>query len=112
MPRALLQREATWPRREDCIRWGSWTSSAAPDRFPWAALGMLAVRKDSTVPPIRKRSKSTADRAVRAVEDRLDEAGCAVNELVQNDYGFDLHVQLPDRLPEEADQAWPMSPYS
>src|SRR4051794_17673553 len=62
--------------------------------------------------PIRKRSKLTADRAVGAVEDFLNEAGCAVNELVQNDYGFDLNVQLPERMPEDTDDEWPMSPYT
>ncbi len=64
------------------------------------------------MPPIRKRTKKTADHAVNKTEEMLGEAGCAVNELVQNDYGFDLHVQLPEEYPDiDADQ-WPMSPYS
>jgi hypothetical protein len=42
----------------------------------------------------------------------LDTAGCAVNELVKNDYGFDLHVQLPESVPDDSDEGWPMSPLS
>jgi hypothetical protein len=81
----------------------------------------LALRTEVTKPPaarrsalrpIRKRSRVTADRAVAAVEELLNEGGCAVNELVKNDYGFDLHVQLPDHLPEETEDEWPMSPHS
>lgn len=64
------------------------------------------------MPPIRRRTQQTGDRAVTATEELLNEAGCAVNELVQNDYGFDLHVQLPAYVPEEGDEGWPMTPLS
>jgi hypothetical protein len=64
------------------------------------------------LPPIRKRSRVTADRAVAAVEELLNDGGCAVNELVKNDYGFDLHVQLPGHVPEDEEDEWPMSPHS
>jgi hypothetical protein len=64
------------------------------------------------MPPIRRRTQQTGDRAVTATEELLNEAGCAVNELVQNDYGFDLHVQLPAYVPEEGAEGWPMSPLS
>jgi hypothetical protein len=66
----------------------------------------------AAVPPIRKRTKQTADRAVAAAEELLDDAGCAVNELTKNDYGFDLHVQLPDHVPDESEEGWPMSSLS
>jgi hypothetical protein len=64
------------------------------------------------MPPIRRRTQQTGDRAVTATEGLLNEAGCAVNELVQNDYGFDLHVQLPTHVPEESDEGWQMTPLS
>lgn len=64
------------------------------------------------MPPIRRRTKLIADRAVRATEELLDEAGCAVNQLEENDYGFDLHVLLPTRVPEGYEDGWPMSPLS
>jgi hypothetical protein len=64
------------------------------------------------VPPIRRRTKTTADRAVNVTQDMLDDAGCAVNELTANDYGFDLHVQLPEDIPDPDVDGWPMSPYS
>jgi hypothetical protein len=35
-----------------------------------------------------------------------------VNELIKNDYGFDLHVQLPDHVPDESEEGWPMSSLS
>jgi hypothetical protein len=38
-------------------------------------------------------------------------AGCAVNELTASDYGFDLHVLLPERYPGTA-KRWAMSPRS
>ena len=64
------------------------------------------------MPPIRRRTKLLADRAVAATEEPLDEAGCAVNQLVENDYGFDLHVLLPTQVPEGYEDGWPMSPLS
>jgi hypothetical protein len=36
-------------------------------------------------------------------------AGCAVNFLPFMDFGLDLHVQLPVRIPEADDMSWPMS---
>jgi hypothetical protein len=36
------------------------------------------------------------------------DAGCAVNELTASDYGFDIHVLLPERYPETL-ESWPMS---
>jgi hypothetical protein len=39
------------------------------------------------------------------------DAGCAVNELVADDYGFDVHVLLPERYPGDAPK-WPMSSQS
>lgn len=37
------------------------------------------------------------------------QAGCAVNFLPFMDFGLDLHVQLPVRIPEADDESWPMS---
>jgi hypothetical protein len=59
----------------------------------------------ATMPPTRRRTQQTGDRAVTATEELLNEAGCAVNELVQNDYGFDLHVQLPAHVPRKVMKA-------
>lgn len=36
-------------------------------------------------------------------------AGCAVNFLPFMDFGLDLHVQLPVRVPEADDESWSMS---
>jgi hypothetical protein len=49
---------------------------------------------------------------VGATQELLDEAGCAVNELTKNDYGYDLHVHLPEWLPDPSADAWPMSPHA
>lgn len=43
------------------------------------------------------------------VAEVLVEAGCAVNFLPFMDFGLDLHVQLPVRVPEADDESWPMS---
>jgi hypothetical protein len=45
--------------------------------------------------------------ALQAIHLMLD-AGCAVNELTASDYGFDLHVLLPERYPDDA-KRWPMT---
>ena len=36
------------------------------------------------------------------------DAGCAVNELTASDYGFDIHVLLPECYPDDA-KRWPMT---
>ena len=70
------------------------------------------VTMGSSMPPIRKRTKQTGDHAVNVTQEMLDAAGCAVNELTANDYGFDLHVQLPEDMPDPDADGWAMSPYS
>lgn len=64
------------------------------------------------MPPIRRRTKRTGDHAVNVTQEMLDDAGCAVNALTTNDYGFDLLVQLPEDIPDPDADGWPMSPYS
>jgi hypothetical protein len=59
-----------------------------------------------SMPPIRKRSKQTADLAVDTTEAFLQDAGCAINE---QHYGFDLHVRLPEALPDPRPDESPMS---
>lgn len=62
--------------------------------------------------PTRLKSHSTGDRAVAVTEEFLDAAGCVVNTLEKRDYGFDLHVQLPESVRVDGDESWTMSPYT
>jgi hypothetical protein len=59
--------------------------------------------------PIRTRASVTGEKAVIAVLGLLVDAGCAVNELTRNDYGFDLHVLLPKRYPDRTSESWQLS---
>jgi hypothetical protein len=70
------------------------------------------VRRCRGMTAIRRRAHQTGDRAVIATEDFLNSAGCAVNQLVQNDYGFDLHVQLPSVVPADEADGWAMTSLS
>jgi hypothetical protein len=58
---------------------------------------------------LRTASHKVGDEATLRTTAFLNKAGCAVNSLVANDYGFDLHVLLPENPPPHG-SSWIMSP--
>jgi hypothetical protein len=58
----------------------------------------------------RLRSRVTEDEAVQNTWSFLSRAGCVVNDLTRADYGYDMHVLLPSKVPGEQEASWEVGP--
>lgn len=54
-------------------------------------------------------SQRTGARAALIASRFFVDLGCSVNSLAESDFGFDIHVHLPDAVADDSAKRWPLS---